>query len=236
MRAALAVPFFLGDAKTRACLRIPGGWRGFSRVRALATAWLWLGCVMPAWADAPAGHAAPAPAASAGAGDEGHPGPSATPDLSVLTAQLARASSRAAAVDLEVRLERARRHALSPTTRLLQRGAVAHLAEGKALSAVEDLDDALVLQPDIAILWRDRAQARLAARDLTGAIADLGVALQHDGQDAVAWRLLSAIEEQRGDWQAAERAWQRVMALDPMVEGGRAKGEQLHLKAFGRPT
>lgn len=113
---------------------------------------------------------------------------------------------------------------------------MAHLAEGKALSAVEDLDDALVLQPDVAILWRDRARARLTARDLTGAIADLGVALQRDGQDAVAWRLLSAIEEQRGDWQAAERAWQQVMALDPMVEGGRTKGEQLHLKAFGRPT
>ncbi|MBB2203506.1 hypothetical protein HLH27_00530 [Gluconacetobacter takamatsuzukensis] len=232
----MAVPFFLGDAKTRARPRFPGGWRGFSRVRALLAALVWLGGALPALAEAPVGGAAPAPAAPGVAGHPAHSDPAATPDLSALTAQLAAASSRAAAADLEVRLEQARRHALSPTTRLLQRGAQAHLVEGKALAAVEDLDDALVLQPDVAILWRDRAQARLAARDLTGAITDLGVALQRDGQDAVAWRLLSAVEEQRGDWQAAERAWQRVMALDPMVEGGRAKGEQLHLKAFGRPT
>ncbi|MBB2179991.1 hypothetical protein HLH29_12545 [Gluconacetobacter tumulicola] len=228
----MAVPFFFGDAKTRARPRIAGGWRGFSRVRAMVAALLWLGGAMPAWADAPAAPAHEAP----GAGHPAQSGPASTPDLSALTAQLAAATSRAAAADLEARLERARRHALSPTTRLLQRGAMAHLADGKALGAVEDLDDALVLQPDVAILWRDRAQARLAARDLTGAIADLGVALQRDGQDAVAWRLLSAVEEQRGDWQAAERAWQRVMALDPMVDGGRANGERLHLKAFGRPT
>ncbi|MBB2158724.1 hypothetical protein HLH48_00770 [Gluconacetobacter sacchari] len=210
----MAVPLLMGDAKTRARLRFPAGGRGFSRVRGVVAVLLWLGGAVPARADAPA----------------------PPPDLSVLTGQLARAASRAAAADLEVRLERARRHGLSPTARLLERGAMAHLADGKALGAVEDLNDALVLQPDIAILWRDRAQARLAARDLTGAVADLGVALQRDGQDAVAWRLLSAVEEQRGDWQAAEKAWQRVMALDPMVEGGRANGERLHLKAFGRPT
>lgn len=233
-RAALAVPFFLGDAKTRARSRISGGGRGFSHVRVLLAAFLWLGGAMPALAEVRA--AAPAPATSGATGHPARPDPAATPDISGLTAQLAGATSRAAAAALEARLEQARRHALSPTTRLLQRRAQAHLVEGKALGAVEDLDDALVLQPDVAVLWRDRAQARLAARDLTGAVADLGVALQRDGQDAVAWRLLSAVEEQRGDWQAAERAWKRVMALDPMVEGGRAKDEQLHLKAFGRPT
>ncbi|WP_323990023.1 hypothetical protein [Nguyenibacter sp. L1] len=157
-------------------------------------------------------------------------------DLALLVAELARANTRALAAELEVRIEQVRLRPLSPTTRLLLRRAQGHLAAGKPVDAVEDLDDALVLQPEVGILWRDRAQARLAARDLDGAIADLGSALQHDPNDGVAWQVLSVVEEQRGDWQAAYRAWQHAMALDPMIEGGHAHAERLRLRAFGQPT
>ncbi|MBB2202647.1 hypothetical protein HLH28_13890 [Gluconacetobacter tumulisoli] len=163
-------------------------------------------------------------------------GPPGAPNIQMLTAQLAHASSRPAAADLEARIEQMRQHPLSPTTRLLLRRAQADLADRKSLDAVADLDDALVLQPEVGILWRDRAQARLAAQDLDGAVADLGVALHRDDSDAVAWQILSSVEEQRGDWKAAYQAWQRVLALDPMAADGRRQAERLRLKAFGQPT
>ncbi|GBQ90653.1 hypothetical protein AA13595_2947 [Gluconacetobacter johannae DSM 13595] len=162
--------------------------------------------------------------------------PPAVPDIATLTARLAHASSRAAAAELEAQIEQMRQQPLSPTTRLLLRRAQADLADRKPLDAVADLDDALVLQPDIGILWRDRAQARLAARDLDGAVADLGVALHHDGGDAVAWQILSNVEEQRGDWKAAYQAWQQLLALNPMAADGQRQSERLRLKAFGQPT
>ncbi|ACI51200.1 Tetratricopeptide domain protein [Gluconacetobacter diazotrophicus PA1 5] len=195
---------------------------------------LWLAVAAPARAAPPPTVPSPpaAPPSSALSARHG----SSADELALLTAELARATSRGTAAALEVGLEQARLRPLSPTTRLLLRRAQGHLAAGKPVDAVEDLDDALVLQPDAAILWRDRAQARLAARDLDGAVTDLGVALQHDDHDAVAWQVLSTVEEQRGDWQAAYRAWQHVMVLDPMTEGGRAHGEKLHLRAYGQPT
>jgi tetratricopeptide (TPR) repeat protein len=208
---------------------------------------LWLAGTVPALASPPATAAAPPvppnPATpNAKTPNAAAPNPASGPaaaapdDLVLLAAELARATSRAAAADLELRIEQARLRPLSPTTRLLLRRAQAHLADGKPADAVEDLDDALVLQPDAAILWRDRAQARLAIRDLDGTVADLGVAVQHDDHDAIAWQVLSAVEEQRGDWQAAYRAWQHVMVLDPMTENGHAQGRRLHLHAFGQPT
>ncbi|GBQ29762.1 hypothetical protein HLH34_15415 [Gluconacetobacter azotocaptans] len=198
-------------------------------MRALATA-LSLGVCGPALS-APA-PAVPPPRLSTPA----QSAPTAAPDIATLTAQLAHASSRAAAADLEARIEQLRQHPLSPTTRLLLRRAQADLADRKPLDAVADLDDALVLQPEVGILWRDRAQARLAARDLDGAVADLGVALHHDGTDAVAWQILSNVEEQRGDWKAAYQAWQQLLTLDPMAADGQRQGERLRLKAFGQPT
>ncbi|WP_239020271.1 tetratricopeptide repeat protein [Novacetimonas pomaceti] len=158
------------------------------------------------------------------------------PTLPELQDELAHAKSRQAAGDLLDRIEQLRQKEISPTTRLLVRRAQDDLGEDRVGDAQTDLNDALVLQPDLEILWRTRAQARLAGANADGAVADLGVALHHDPRDVLAWQILSDAEGVRGDWGAAWKAWQHVLSLYPMFPGAAHQTEDLRLKAFGRPT
>ena len=193
--------------------------------------------LQPAHADASPAHgvdrhAAPPSASSAHGG-----GKAATePSLDSLETELAHAATARGARDLQGRIEQLRLKELAPTTTLLVRRAQDDLDAQRPLDAVQDMDDALLLQPDVEVLWRNRAQARLAARNPDGAVADLGVALHHDGRDLMAWKILEDAEEQRGDWQAAWKAWQHVRALDPTIPDADHQTEQLRLKAFGQPT
>lgn len=153
-----------------------------------------------------------------------------------LVAQLAASKNPTEAALIRGQLEELRTQSIRPATRLLMRRAARELSGEKPGEAVEDFGAALSLQNDVAVLWRLRAQARLMGGDTSGAISDLGVALQHDGNDAVSWQLLTAAEDTAGDGQAALKAWQRVMELDPQLPGAAKKFEKLQLKAFGRPT
>ncbi|MCH4090230.1 hypothetical protein [Acetobacter sp.] len=153
-----------------------------------------------------------------------------------LVAQLAASKNPTEAALLRGQLEELRTQSIRPATRLLMRRAARELASEKPGDAVEDFGAALSLQNDVAVLWRLRAQARILGGDPGGAISDLGVALQHDGSDAVSWQLLTAAEDVAGDGQAALKAWQRVMELDPQLPGAAKRFEKLQLKAFGRPT
>ncbi len=153
-----------------------------------------------------------------------------------LVAKLAKAGTEAEAADIRSELEALRTKPLRPTTMLLLRRATRELSEQKPADAIEDLGAALALQSDVAVLWRLRAQAKLAGGDTDGAISDLGIAVQHDADDAVNWETLTAVEEARSDGPAAFRAWQRAMELDPKLPGAENRLEKLRLKAFGQPT
>lgn len=156
--------------------------------------------------------------------------------IAALADQLVQAKTPEDAQRLEARLEELRAHGLSPTTQLLLRRAEKDSQADKPDDAVEDLGDALALQPDKAILWRSRAQMRLAAGDYAGAITDLGESLQRDSRDARSWGLLSTVEEQRKDAPAALKAWQKVLELNPMADKNHKRLDALHIKAFGQPT
>lgn len=156
--------------------------------------------------------------------------------IAALADQLAQAKTPEDAQMLEARLEALRAAGLSPTTQLLLRRAQKDSQADKPDDAVEDLSDALALQPDSAILWRSRAQMRLAAGDFKAAITDLGEALQRDGRDAKSWGLLSTVEDQRKDGPAALKAWQKVLELNPMSDKNHKHLDALHIKAFGQPT
>ncbi|KXV76717.1 tetratricopeptide repeat protein [Acetobacter cerevisiae] len=156
--------------------------------------------------------------------------------IAALADQLAQAKTPEDAQMLEARLEALRAVGLSPTTQLLLRRAQKDSQAEKPDDAVEDLSDALALQPDNAILWRSRAQMRLAAGDFNAAITDLGEALQRDGRDAKSWGLLSTVEDQRKDGPAAFKAWQKVLELNPMADKNHKHLDALHIKAFGQPT
>lgn len=156
--------------------------------------------------------------------------------IAALADQLAQAKTPEDAQMLEARLEALRAAGLSPTTQLLLRRAQKDSQAEKPDDAVEDLSDALALQPDSAILWRSRAQMRLAAGDFNAAITDLGEALQRDGRDAKSWGLLSTVEDQHKDGPAALKAWQKVLELNPMADKNHKRLDALHIKAFGQPT
>ncbi|WP_415506567.1 hypothetical protein [Acetobacter sp.] len=156
--------------------------------------------------------------------------------LATLADQLAHAKTVQDAHAIEDKLETLRTLHLSPTTRLLMHRAASDLAAQKPDDAVEDLGDALALQPDQAVLWRGRAQMRFVAGNLYGAISDLGQALARDPLDAQSWSLLSTVEERRNDGAAALKAWQKAMSLNPMLDPNHKRLDQLKIKAFGQPT
>ncbi|GAB6967601.1 hypothetical protein JCM25156A_16380 [Komagataeibacter kakiaceti JCM 25156] len=160
----------------------------------------------------------------------------AAPTIAELETELSHAATVNGAHDLMGRIEQLRMKDLAPTTSLLLRRAQDDLDAQRPLDAVQDMDDALLLQPDMEVLWRNRAQARLAAANPDGAVADLGVALHHDGRDLTAWKILVNVEGVRGDWQAAWKAWQHVLQLDPTTPDAAHETERLRLKAFGQPT
>lgn len=157
-------------------------------------------------------------------------------EKAALVAQLAGAKDATGAALIRGRLEEVRSKDIRPATMLLVRRATHEMGDQKIADAVEDFGAALSLQGDVAVLWRSRAQARLAGGDSSGAVSDLGVSLQHDAEDALSWQTLSAAEEASGDGQAALKAWQRVMELDPQTPGAAKRFEKLRLQAFGRPT
>lgn len=189
--------------------------------------------------NSPSGKAPPAPASTPAV-----PQPAAAPhkkltrpeQIAALADQLVQAKTPEDAQMLEARLEALRAAGLSPTTQLLLRRAEKDSQADKPDEAVEDLSDALALQPDSAILWRSRAQMRLAAGDFSAAITDLGEALQRDSRDAKSWGLLSTVEDQRKDGPAALKAWQKVLELNPMADKNHKHLDALHIKAFGQPT
>ncbi|MBO1324862.1 hypothetical protein K2X14_06845 [Acetobacter sp. TBRC 12305] len=156
--------------------------------------------------------------------------------LAMLADQLAHAKTPQDAHTIEDKLEALRTQHLSPTTRLLMHRAESDLAAQKPDDAVEDMGDALALQPDQAVLWRGRGQMRFVAGNLYGAVTDLGQALARDPLDAQSWSLLSSVEERRNDGAAALQAWQKALGLNPMLDPTHKRLDQLKIKAFGQPT
>ncbi|MBS0985493.1 hypothetical protein JK172_04320 [Acetobacter thailandicus] len=153
-----------------------------------------------------------------------------------LVVQLAHTTSADEAHLIADKLESLRSAGLSPTTLLLLRRARKDVTDQKPDDASEDMNDALALQPEKAVLWRSRAQIRLVAGDLKGAVSDLGTALQKDPDDATSWALLSTVEEQRKDGKAALKAWQKVLSLNPTADKNHKRLDALHILAYGQPT
>ncbi len=158
------------------------------------------------------------------------------PKIASLTTALAAAHGGAQAAQLELELEALRQQSVQPVVRLLQRRAERELAAGQHAAALSDLDDAVGLQPDDAVLWRDRAAARAAGGELDQAAVDLGGALSRDPADVLTWQSLAGVEEERAAWMAAFKAWQHVLSLDPQVEDGPKRLDRLRRHALGQPA
>ena len=156
--------------------------------------------------------------------------------LASLEALLLQASDTAHADAVAVRLEALRMSRLSPTVLLLLHRAQREQADNALRDARDDMDDAVALQPDQAVLWRDRASVRAAADDADGAITDLGGALARDPGDVPSWSSLSEIEERENQPRQAFEAWEHVLRLDPMIEDGAGRLKRLHRQLVGAPS
>ncbi len=156
--------------------------------------------------------------------------------MNALFAKLAAATSRGQAASLEQRIEAAEEKLISPTVRVLVDGGNAALIAGKSDKAVEDLDSAIDLQPDLGILYRERAVMRLHTGNITGSISDLGRAIDHEPRDFQAWSILSEMTESKGDNNAAFAAWQKVLLIDPQSEDAQKRLDLLRRKALGQPA
>ena len=170
------------------------------------------------------------------------PGPSAAAplpadrSLAAFEALLLQAPDTARADAVSARLEALRTSRLSPTVLLLLHRAQRELASGALRDAHDDMDDAVSLQPEQALLWRQRAAVRATQDDADGAITDLGGALARDPGDALSWSALSAIEERQNRPREAFEAWERVLRLDPMIENGAGRLKRLHTQVVGAPS
>lgn len=149
---------------------------------------------------------------------------------------LREAKSSAEARSLEAKAETLRQKGLDPAVLLLIKHANKGLEALDFRLAQQAISDALVLQPDKAIIRRERAHVRDAAGDFDGAISDLAVALQADPDDVKAWELLTEVERGRHDYVAAVIALDHALALDPKLPDGDKRKKDLELLRDGRPT
>jgi predicted Zn-dependent protease len=171
----------------------------------------------------------PAPQAPAGIGP-------VDPTIAALDAQLLHAADANGAQAIADRLETRRMARLSPTVRLMLRRGQRELAANKPHEALGDISDAIDLQPEQGPLWRERAMAQAMNGDADAAITDLGGALSRDPSDILSWSALSSIEEHHGEPRQAYEAWERVLRLDPKIDGGASRLLHLHHRMLGDPT
>lgn len=146
------------------------------------------------------------------------------------------APDEAAAAVVEARLRAAWVEAASPATVLLLRRGARNLAARSYREALEDYDAALVLAPEAAEAWHQRAQALAAMGDAAAAARDLREVLRLEPRHFGALVTLSMLQEQRGDAAAALRSLAAALALHPHLRGGRQRLWELRRKAEGEAT
>lgn len=162
--------------------------------------------------------------------------PESPPDTALLLAALAAAPDTRTAGEIEHKLEQAWYNQASPAVQILLDHAAMSVGHGQADAAVADTNAAVTLQPDLADVYRRRAEARYAAGDDKGAVADLAQALSRDKLMVPALMDLSRIAEAEHDNARALAAWKRVLELDPKTEGGEKRLDLLTRKVNGEPT
>jgi tetratricopeptide (TPR) repeat protein len=149
---------------------------------------------------------------------------------------LRNAPDQRSAAALEEQVEQSWLQAGSPAVTLLMSQGLRLLAAGQDQGAIESFTDAIILSPEVAEAWRQRAMAKYHAGDSAGAVQDLQETLKREPRDFAAFRTLADIAAAREDWKSAYSAWQKVMELDPKIEGGDARLKELKRKAVGEET
>jgi tetratricopeptide (TPR) repeat protein len=162
-------------------------------------------------------------------------GAAAPVDTSPLFAALLNAPSTASAEMVEAKLQAVWHDQATPSVQLLIDQASEKIMTGHAKDALADCEAAVVLQPDLADLWRRRAEARMALGDEAGATADLAQALSREPRLLPALVDLSQLAEAQHNYPQALKAWQKVLELDPKTAKGQARLDRLRRRVNGEP-
>ena len=96
---------------------------------------------------------------------------------------------------------------------LLHDRAVCIFQLGRQKEALQQLDEAVALEPDNPYRYSSRAWIRAALKDVDGAIEDYRKALELDPDDAIALNNLGLLEEQYGMRKAAQEKFKRADTL-----------------------
>jgi tetratricopeptide (TPR) repeat protein len=164
------------------------------------------------------------------------PRPDAKAIIDHLLDALKAAPTEDVAGPLELQITELWLHQGSPAVSLLMARGLRELKAQTPQDAEDDLSAAITLDPTFAEAYHQRAIARYAAGDTTGAIADLQQALEREPRDFGAFRMLEQIAEAREDWKSAYAAQQQLMAIDPKTPGGADKLKDLRRRALGQET
>lgn len=157
-------------------------------------------------------------------------------ELDSLFEGLKTAPDDAIAAMMEGRIRALWTESASPATVLLLRRGARNLAARTFDEALEDFDAAIVLAPQSAEAWHQRAQAQAAMGDAAAAARDLQEALRLEPRHFAALVTLSRLQEESGDERAALRSMEAALALHPRLRGGAERLRELRRKAEGDAT
>ena len=157
-------------------------------------------------------------------------------ELDQLFAALKAAPGEAEAASVEQKIRQLWLQSSSPAVQLLINRGAGDLEQGDTDTALDTLDDALVLAPDDAGVWLSRALARFRAGDYPGAIRDIQATLRREPRHFLALQTLSRIAEAQEDWKGALGAWEKALELDPRMPDGQERLNMLRRKALGQST
>jgi tetratricopeptide (TPR) repeat protein len=153
--------------------------------------------------------------------------------LEKLLDALRTAPSEPAASALEDKIRQSWFEASTPAVTLLMSRGLRTSHAGAREEADAVFSDAIILDPNLAEAWHQRAIGRFQSGDSAGAVRDLQETLRLEPRHFDAWRTLERIAEAREDWKAAYDAWRHVLDIDPRTPNGEDRLKDLKRKAFG---
>lgn len=154
-------------------------------------------------------------------------------ELDALAAGLIVAPNEETAAKIEGRMRELWAQAIAPSAMLLVRRGMRELANAAPQEALDDIEAALVLDPEAPDVYLRRGLARSELGDYPGALADFQETIRREPRHFPAWQSLSRIAEAREDFKGAIAAWNKVLELSPKTPEGEERLKALTRKLLG---
>ncbi len=154
-------------------------------------------------------------------------------EFDALFAGLKVAPSEATAAKIEARLRQLWSRGIAPSAVLLLNRSARELGNNAAQEALEDVEAAIVIDPEAPEGYHRRAMARAALGDFSAALADLQETLRREPRYYPALQSLAQIAEEREDAKGALSAWEKLLELNPKHPDGQERLRTLIRKALG---